>query len=104
MIQINDFLENNNASIKDIISEFDINDEFSSHDFIEKFIEKFEHDYIEMLVKYQNKGQAFRKVNSSIAKYLTSNMLDLGIDKTQRKVSENVKGNLGIIQWWIRIK
>lgn len=104
MIQINDYLESNITSIKSIITEYDLNEEFSSHDFIEKFTEKFEHDYIEMLVKYQKKGRAFKTVHGAIAKYLTSKMSVLGIDKTEKKVSENVKGNISIVQWWIRLK
>jgi lipoate-protein ligase A len=102
MININDYLENNITSIKSIVAEFDIDKEFSSHDFIEKFTEKFEEDYIEMLVSYQKSGKAFQTVHKLIAKYLSLNMTDLEIEKTQKKQSENVKGNLGIIQWWIR--
>lgn len=102
MLQINDYLEKNINSIKNIISEFHINKEFSSHDFIEKFTEKFEQDYIEMLVNYQKSGQAFQTVHSLIAKFLSLKMSVLGIEKTQKKESENVRGNLDVIQWWIR--
>jgi hypothetical protein len=103
MLQINDYLEKNIDSIKSIITEFEINKEFSSHDFIEKFTEKFEQDYIEMLVNYQKSGQAFQTVHSLIAKFLSLKMSILGIEKTHRKVSENIRGNLDIIQWWNRL-
>ena len=103
MLQINDYLEKNIDSIKSIITEFEINKEFSSHDFIEKFTEKFKQDYIEMLVNYQKSGQAFQTVHSLIAKFLSLKMSILGIEKTDRKVSENVRGNLDIIQWWNRL-
>lgn len=103
MLQVNDYLEKNITSIKDIILEFDINEEFSSHDFIQKFIGKFEQDYIEMLVSYQKSGQAFQTVHSLIAKHISLKMRVLGIEKTQRKLSENVNGNVANIQWWNRI-
>lgn len=103
MIEINDYLEKNIISIKSIMTEFEINKEFSSHDFIEKFIEKFEKDYIEMLINYQKSGQAFKTVHSLIAKYISLNKIVLEIEKTERKQSENVKGNLDVIQWWIRV-
>ena len=56
-----------------------------------------------MLVNYQKSGKAFQTVHKLIAKYLSLNMNVLEIEKTQRKQSENVKGNLDVIQWWIRI-
>lgn len=38
-----------------------------------------------------------------IAKFLSLKMSILGIEKTQRKTSENVRGNLDIVQWWIKL-
>jgi len=102
-IEINDFLERHKLEIKSLIEEFDLNIEFSSHDFIEKFIVKFESDYIEMLVKYQKSGQAFRKVHGMMARFLSLNMSNLRIVKTLRKGSENVRGKIDNIQWWMRI-
>lgn len=103
MIEINSFLKKNLNEVKNIIAEFDFNKKFSSHDFIEKFTLKFESDYIDMLVKYQKHGEAFQKVHSIIAKFLSSNMSDLRIKKTQIKGSENIHGKFTDIQWWIRI-
>lgn len=102
MIDITNFLKENQTVIIEIISSFEKSKEFSSHDFIEKFSEKFEPEYIEMLVKYQTSGQAFRTVNSQIAKYLSDNMHILKIEKTSRKESENVHGKFDVIQWWIK--
>ncbi|OXB07788.1 hypothetical protein [Flavobacterium pectinovorum] len=104
MIEINDFLENNLSAIKNIIAEFEIEIEFSSHDFIEKFTDKYESDYIKMLVKYQESGHSFKTVHNQIALFLSAKKESLGIYKTQRKGSENVKGKIDIIQWWIRSK
>lgn len=103
MIEIHAFLEENLPSIREIIAEFEIEKEFSSHDFIEKFIGKFESEYIEMLVKYQNSNHAFQTVNSQIALYLSTNDKNLEIYKTKRKASENVRGKFHDIQWWMRM-
>ena len=103
MKDINGFLEMNKDAIKDIIEKFDVKREFSSHDFIEEFSAKFESDYIEMLVGYQNTGIAFQTVHKIIAKFLSINSTNLNINKTKRKGSENVHGKIDNIQWWIRI-
>lgn len=103
MIDIN-YLKNHQAEIKNIINDFDANKEFSSHDFIEKFSQKYEADYIEMLVKHKNSGQAFQTVHSIIALHLSKNMAIFNIEKTQKKGSENVHGNIDNIQWWIKSK
>lgn len=100
-MNINDYLETNIDSVKSITDEFN-NKEFSSHDFIEKFIGRFESDYIEMLVKHQNSGHAFQTVHQSIAKFLTNKMSILQIKKTQTKDSENVRGNITLVQYWIK--
>lgn len=104
MIDINNFLELKHNAVKYIISEFNIQGEFSSHDFIEKFTENFESEYIEMLVKYQSTGTAFQQVHQQIARWLSLNKSSLQIEKTERKESENVRGKQNYIQWWIRIK
>ena len=39
-MQVIDFLENNTDNVKNIIRTFELNIEFSSHDFIKKFTEK----------------------------------------------------------------
>lgn len=103
MIDINDFLKQHQYEIANIISNLKKDVEFSSHDFIEKFAQQYEADYINMLVNYQKKGNAFQTVHSMIAKYLSQNMSVLLIVKSKRKGSENVFGSIDYIQWWRRI-
>ncbi|MGD0710071.1 MAG: hypothetical protein ABR968_02740 [Bacteroidales bacterium] len=104
MSEINNFLKLNQNEIADIISNnFELNKVFSSHDFIEKFAKTFEADYIQMLVEYQNTGNAFLTVHSLIARYLSQNMNTFRIEKTDRSASENVFGSKDYIQWWRRI-
>lgn len=102
-MQVIDFLENNTDDVKNIIGTFELNIEFSSHDFIKKITEKFESEYIDMLVKYQNSGRAFQTVHSLIGQFLSSKSDILKITKTKKRESENIKGNLDTIQFWARI-
>jgi hypothetical protein len=86
-MEINAFLKKNEKDLVEIINS--LNRVFSSHDFIEKFSQKFESYYIEMLVGYKNSGSAFQTVHSIIAKYLSSNLDTFHIIKSERKGSEN---------------
>lgn len=102
-MQVIDFLENNTDNVKNIIGAFELNIEFSSHDFIKKIIQKFESEYIDMLVKHQNSGKAFQTVNSLIGQFLSSKSDILKITKTEKRESENIKGNIDTVQFWARI-
>jgi predicted glycoside hydrolase/deacetylase ChbG (UPF0249 family) len=95
---IQDFLQQNINQLRtNVISELEI--EFNSHDFIKRFAKKFETDYIDFLNSY--KGQdAFRTVHSQIAKFLADNEVSLNIHKTKKVKSENVFGELDLIQGW----
>jgi hypothetical protein len=101
MVDINTFLRKNEKDLIQIINSLD--PVFSSHDFIEKFSQKFESDYIEMLVNYKDSGKAFQTVHSIIAKYLSNNMDKFHIIKSERKGSENVFGSTDYIQWWKKL-
>ena len=100
MIDINLFLNQHQSEIVDIISNLKKKVDFSSHDFIEKLAQRYEADYIEMLVNYQGTGNSFQTVHSIIARYLSLNKTTLGIVKTKPKPSENVFGSDDLIQWW----
>jgi hypothetical protein len=102
-MQIIDFLENNIDDVKDIIGKFELYTAFSSHDFIKKFTERFESQYINMLAKYKNSGKAFQTVHSLIGQFLSSKSDILRITKTEKRESENIKGNLDVVQFWVRI-
>lgn len=101
-MEMTTFLKDHHKELKKIIDDLP-QEEFSSHDFIEKFARLFEAEYIEMLYKYKNTGNAFKTVHSTIAKYLSQNMTSLDIVKTKRDESEHVFGDVDIIQWWSRI-
>ncbi|WP_294175960.1 hypothetical protein [Coprobacter sp.] len=97
-MNINDFMETKIPEIKNIIS--NLRDEFSSHQFIQKFSKQFEPEYIDMLMEYRGFG-AFRAVHSQIATYLSKNMDKLDIEKIEpKKESINIFGDTDIIQWW----
>ena len=95
---IKDFMQTNiNHLRNDIISELE--SKFNSHDFIKKFAKRFEGDYILFLNNYSG-SDAFRTVNSQIAKFLADNETRLNIHKTQKVKSENVFGEIDEIQGW----
>lgn len=96
------FLKSHHPEIIEIINNLNPI-QFSSHDFIEKFARRFEEEYIEMLSQYRHTGSAFQTVHSTIAKYLSQNMVILGIEKLPRAGSEHVFGDIDVIQWWHRI-
>ncbi|MBN2890864.1 MAG: hypothetical protein JXL97_03270 [Bacteroidales bacterium] len=97
-MSINNFMQQNiNHLRNDIISELE--SEFNSHDFIKKIAKRFEPDYVDFLNKYRG-SDAFRTVNSQIAKFLADNALSLNIHKTQKVKSENVFGEIDEIQGW----
>lgn len=102
-METDNFLQKRGIKIQSLISEFEMEKEFSSHDFIEKLTEKYESQYIEMLVEHKDSGKSFQTVHRLIAKHLSHNTVTLGIEKTERKESENVRGNLDTIQWWKRV-
>jgi hypothetical protein len=96
-MEITNFMEANKSEIRNIIS--DLSDDFSSHDFIEKFSKKYESEYIDMLVSYKGRD-AFKSVHVQIARFLSYNMGDLGIAKSKKGPSEHVFGEIDMIQWW----
>jgi hypothetical protein len=102
-MEADNFLKRRGIQVQNLITLFEIEKEFSSHDFIEKLTEKYEAQYIEMLVEHKNSGKSFQTVHRLIAKHLSDNTVSLGIVKTEKKESENVRGNLDIIQWWKRV-
>ena len=96
-MNISSFMKVHESEIKNIIS--DLPNDFSSHDFIEKFSKKYESEYIDMLVLYKGR-EAFKTVHAQIAKQLSSNMKTYGIAKSKKKSSEHVFGDTDMIQWW----
>lgn len=99
-MSISCFMKAHKSEIKSIIS--DLPNDFSSHDFIEKFSKKYESEYIDMLVLYKGR-EAFKTVHAQIAKQLSSDMKTYGIAKGKKDSSEHVFGDKDVIQWWEKI-
>lgn len=57
---------------------------FSSHDFLKKFIAMYEDDYREIFTK-----NTLQSTNAQIARMLSENAEALGISKSERILSEN---------------
>lgn len=69
---------------------------FDSHEFIDLYRAKFEHDYISMLIENdkKNNNTAFQSTNSQIAQYLSVNSIELNIEKSGTIDSLNDHGNM----------
>jgi len=100
-MKINKFLNGKISELNNII--FDLDDNFTSHDFLKKFAKLFECEYIEFLYECKGKG-AFQNVHSQIALFLSLNSPVLRICKTESKVkSENIFGEIDEIQGWKKL-
>ena len=77
-------------------------DEFDSHAFIFKYIDLHENDYIDELAKNNGRDNVFRKVNAEIGRFLSIYHDDLHIEKLNRQLSQNIKGNNTENQNWIK--
>lgn len=98
---IHEFMKDKINEIKVIIS-IDIEENtFDSHDFIEKFMKKYELDYIKFLTKYDN--NPFRNLNSQIAIFLSKNASELNIQKQGKSKSESVFGLNVDNERWLKI-
>lgn len=79
---------------------------FSSHDFIKKFAETYERDYITMLWEKRNTEHPFQTVHSQIGLELERMQNEFGFEKNNsitddgRDYSENVFGNTNKVQFW----
>lgn len=87
----------NIEKVKAVISE--LGNEFSSHDFIEKYAWHHEEEYVEMLYPHKAK-EPFRTVHAAMARFLAEHTEELGIRKTERKESMNIFGHETEVQWW----
>lgn len=75
---------------------------FSSHDFIKKFSSMFQKKYIELLYNYKNENEPFQVVHSQIGRFLERNaqLLEIKKTKTEKSSSENIFGNINDVQEW----
>ncbi|MBQ7742458.1 MAG: hypothetical protein IJT90_06010 [Bacteroidaceae bacterium] len=76
---------------------------FSSHDFIKKFAENYEHEYIAMLWEKRDTTHPFQIVHSQIGLDLErmQNCCDVHFTKDSRIYSENIFGKKDEVQSWI---
>lgn len=73
---------------------------FSSHNFIKKFSSMFQKKYIELLYNYKNENEPFQVVHSQIGRFLERNAQLLEIKKIDRTNSNNIFGNINDVQEW----
>lgn len=80
-----------------------MSDCFDSHDFINQYCVLYEKDYVQMLYESIESDGIFRAVDASIGKFLENNQRELSISKTDKEMSQNIKGNITECQGWKKI-
>lgn len=69
--------------------------EFTSHDFIKKFLERYENDYREIF-----SVKTLQATHAQLARLLSENAKALGITKSEKTLSENFHGKRSVVQGW----
>ena len=82
------------AKFQSVVNSFNQKN-FSSHDFLKKFIDMYEDDYREIFTK-----NTLQSTNAQIARMLCENAEALGISKSKRILSENFHGKRSVVQEW----
>ena len=101
-MSIRQFMEQNFDVIRnEIISELE--DRFDSHDFICRFIRRFEVGYIGFLHEHGT-TDAFRTINAEIGKFLSENKNGLFLCSLGKVQSRNVFGCDSEVEEWQKVK
>ena len=79
-------------------------DEFTSHEFIEKLSQAQQEIYVQLLSEYSENGQPFRSVHSVIAKRLRSNWAHRVEYVDTNPKSENIFGNYNGAAIWHKVR
>lgn len=103
-MNIKDFLNEDMSRVQNIIDELD--KDFDSHEFIEKFSHQHEDAYIralyDALIKNDD-NRKFQYVNRTIGRFLSVHKEDLRIKKNGRGASTNIFGDETGNQRWKKI-
>ena len=87
---------------RNVVRELDTN--FDSHQFIEKYTKMYERDYLVGLLKEfitsKTGHGVLRAYHSMIGRNLSRNKKKLGIQETTRHASENIKGYDSLNMQW----
>jgi len=87
-------------AVRAVINRFEL--PFTSHQFIQKFAQHNERDYLGFLARYQRE-RGVRAVNSQIGRFLSIKCEDLGIRKDGKKNDPNFFGNKTGNELWVRV-
>ena len=86
--------------LHEIGEEWRIEEEFSSHDFIQEYCRQYETEYLDWLMEYHGSGKAFQTVHGLIGKYLSEHHNDLHIAPIGKHDSECIHGTIDRPMWW----
>ena len=81
---------------KNVISKLD--DTFTSHDFIKKFLALYENEY-----RLWFEDSTIHAIHAKIGRFLADNQERLGIEKSGRTGSETFHGTVDNVQSWRKI-
>jgi len=87
---------------REVIDQMD--DEFTSHDFIQKLSQLHQDIYAQLLNEYSKKGQPFQTVHSVIAKRLKSDWTNIVEHVGTDTKSENIFGLESKAAVWRKVK
>ena len=87
---------------REVIEQMD--DKFTSHQFIEKLSQMEQSLYVQLLSAYNEKGQPFQSVHSVIAKRLKNNWKHLVHHVDTDSKRENIFGNYNAAVVWHKVK
>jgi hypothetical protein len=82
--------------VKNVVDK--MGEEFDSHNFITRYLNEYEKEYIQILAD----SEVFRTANAQIGRFLSDHSVELGIEKVERVVSSNIKGNESENQNWVK--
>jgi regulator of sigma D len=86
----------------EVIDQMD--DKFTSHDFIQKLSQLHQDIYAQLLNEYSEKGQPFQTVHGVIAKRLKNNWKHVVEHIDTEHKSENIFGNYNDAAVWRKVK
>jgi hypothetical protein len=81
-----------------------LGDSFDNHEFIFKYIELHENDYVDLLAMNNGHHDVFQTVNSVMGRDLERFSKRLLIEKIRRIRSFNIKGNKTYNQKWVKTR
>lgn len=99
-MNVQDFMKENEYEIRKLLRELPM--KFDSHDFMKKFAQKYESEYVDMLNVYKE-THPFQNVHTQVAKQLSLNKDYFHLEKVGKVTTPNCFGEDTEVQLWMKI-